>query len=46
MLAFEDNCFCFHVTTIFLPKNEFLFKMFIKSTLYLTKRPITGKQNQ
>ena len=47
MLTFEDNCFCFQVTGFFLSKSEFLFKMFIRSTLYLTKKkPLTGKQKQ
>ena len=46
MLAFDDNCFCFRVTAIFYQKSEFLFKMFIKRALFLTKRPITGKQKQ
>ena len=45
-LAFEDNCFCFQVTGFFHQKSEFLFKMFINSVLYFTKRPITGKQKQ
>ena len=40
-LAFEDNCFCFQVRAFLYQKSEFLFKMFIKSTLYLTKRPTT-----
>ena len=45
MLAFENNCFCFQVTSFFTKKVK-LFKMFIKRALYLTKRPITGKQKQ
>ena len=46
MLAFDDNWFCFQVTVFFYQKSEFLFKMFIKSALCLTKRPVTGKQKQ
>ena len=46
MLAFEDNCFYLQVTAFFYKKNEFLFKLFLKSTLYLTKRPITEKRKQ
>ena len=34
VLAFEDNCFCFQVTAFY---QKSLFKMFIKSALYLTK---------
>ena len=45
MLAFEDNCFCLEVTAFFTKKWS-LFKMFIQSALYLTKKPITGKQKQ
>ena len=41
--AFEDNCFCLQS---FLPKKWILFLMFIKGALYLTKRPIPGKQKQ
>ena len=46
ILAFEDNCLCFQVTSFFYQKSEFWFKMFINSALYFTKRPITGKQKQ
>ena len=41
MLAFEDNCFCFQVTSL-LKVNSYQ-KMFIKGTLFLIKIPVTGK---
>ena len=31
---------------VFYQQSEFLFKMFIKSALYLSKRPKTGNQKQ
>ena len=44
ILAFEDNVFVFKLQSLFYQKSEFLFKMFIKRTLYLTKSSITGRQ--